>query len=189
MPFKHYVDFHKGCVGVCVFRSVTLDRGLSLLVSLMFLSVPLSCSENKRNIFIFYFSLPIFLSIPLLFSHRLFFPTGTTHSKEVTKYLVTPSLQKSKPQSPGMSSTFHWLPPFSVRSQNSSCSEKEMHNIKLSLAALCIFCNHQFQESSSIPWENSGWFLGGFFYLFFFKGTLFTIQRVQYLMWNLHCIC
>lgn len=30
-----------------------------------------------------------------------------THSKEVAKYVVTPSTQKSYPQPPGMSSTFH----------------------------------------------------------------------------------
>lgn len=62
-----------------------------------------------------------------------------THSKEVTKYLVTSLLQKLWPQSPGMSSTFHWLPPFSVRSQNSSCSGKEIHSIQLLAAAWCSF--------------------------------------------------
>lgn len=64
----------------------------------------------------------------------------STHSKEVTKYLVTSLLQKLWPQSPGMSSTFHWLPPFSVRSQNSSCSGKKIHGIQLLAAALCIYC-------------------------------------------------
>lgn len=64
-------------------------------------------------------------SLWTLIKHKLI----VTHSKDVAKYLVTPSRQMSWPQSPGISSTFHWLPPFSVRSQNSSSSGRSRLNV------------------------------------------------------------